>query len=73
MPFSSSGGSVISGATFKIAFATVTLSIVVKLDTSLAATPLIISISSVMCLIRPSVSLLRMPFSLTMPSAIVSS
>src|SRR3990172_6637643 len=67
------GTAVMSGLTFNVSASTVTLSMVVKLDTSRAATPLIFRISSVILCILPSVSEFRMPFSFWMPRTIMSS
>src|SRR3972149_3548339 len=71
--FSVFGISVMRGATFRSPDSDVALVIGGKLLTSLAATPLILRISSVILLFSPSVSLLRTPFSLTIPRAIISS
>ncbi|MBI3067939.1 MAG: hypothetical protein HYY79_03380 [Betaproteobacteria bacterium] len=62
-----------SGPTLKPSAAAVTLSMVVKLDTSRAATPLICMVAAVISRILRSVSGLSAPFSLTTPTTIVSS
>src|SRR3990172_5528893 len=67
------GTSAMSGATFRVPDSDVTLVMVGKLVTSLAATPLILRSSSVILPTLARVSGFRTPFSLAIPRTIMSS